>query len=51
LSALRVARSDEDSIVTTKERIRAVLAANMSGPRHIVEHYEKFVQEYYNLLS
>lgn len=51
VSALRVARSEEDSIVSTKERIRAVLATNMAGPRKIVEHYEKFVQEYYNLLT
>ena len=48
---LRVARVEEDSFIRTKERIRAVLTANFAGPRRIVEHYEKFVQEYYNLLS
>jgi len=51
VSALRVARSEEDSIVSTKDRIRAVLAANMAGPRAIVEQYEKYVQEFMNLLS
>ena len=51
VAALRVARSEEDSIVSTKERIRSVLAANMVGPRAIVEEYEKYVQEFYNLLS
>eukprot|EP00961_Rhodomonas_salina_P063756 857225-Rhodomonas_salina.11 len=48
---LKVARVEEDSIVATKERIRAVLQANMAGPKRIVEHYEKFVHEHYNLLS
>jgi dynein heavy chain, axonemal len=48
---LRVARTDEESIETTKERIRQVLVANMEGPQRLVEMYEKYVHEFGNLLG
>ena len=50
-NGLKVARNDEESIVECKERIRHVVSENMTGPRMVVEKYEAFVQEYYNLLN
>jgi len=50
-NGLRVARTDEESIVEAKERVRQVVTVNMEGPRKIVEMYEAFVHEYYNLLN
>jgi dynein heavy chain len=49
-NCLRVARTEEESIETTKQRIYDVLVANMEGPRKIVEMYEKYVHDVNNLL-
>jgi hypothetical protein len=37
----QVVKTEEDSIVSTKERVRAVLSANMDGPRKVVERYDR----------
>ena len=50
-TCLKVAGVDEESIAETKERVRQVVSVNMDGPKMIVEKYEAFVQEYYNLLN
>jgi len=42
ISSIRVARSEEYTVVTTKQKVCHALEENMDGPKRMVERYEAF---------